>query len=118
MGALPSDLSTFPADTRSRGQAVRQRAHRVKSLPRPDSRRAASTNTFVSRHRTTQQAHHSIICQREEDSDRWARLDSQVNQTLSALVKTPTSSRLSVRRTPRSSLLRKSRDQEQRNNQA
>ena len=118
MGALPSDLSTFPADTRSGEQAVRQRAHRVKSFPRPDSRRAASTSTFVSRQRTTQQAHHSIMCQREEDSDRWARLDSQVNQTLSALVKTPTSSLLSVRRTPRSSLLRKSRHQEQRNKQA
>ena len=117
-GARPSDLSTFLADILSGEQAVSQRTHQVKSLPRPDSRRAASTSTFVSRQRTTQQAHHSIMCQREEDSDRWARLDSQVNQTLSALVKTPTSSRLSVRRTQRSSLLRKSCYQEQRNKQA
>ena len=117
-GVLPSDLSTFLAGTRSGEQAVRQRAHRVKSLPRPDLRRAALTITFVSRQRTTQHVHHSIICQREEDSDHWAHLDSQINQTLSSLFKMPTSSRLSVRRTQRSFPHRKSRHRKQRHQQA
>ena len=103
-GGRPSDLSTFLADILSGEQAVRQRAHhQVKSLPRPDSRRAASTISFDSRQRTTQQVHHSIMCQREEDRDRWARLDRQINQVLSLLLKMLTSSRLSVRRTQRSS---------------
>ena len=69
-GARPSDLSTFLADILSGEQAVSQRTHQVKNLPRPDSRRAASTSTFDSRHRTTQQGHHSIMCQREEERDR------------------------------------------------
>ena len=102
-GARPSDLSTFLADILSGEQAVSQRTHQVKSLPRPDSRRAASTISFDSRQRTTQQVHHSIMCQREEDRDRWARLDRQINQVLSLLLKMLTSSRLSVRRTQRSS---------------
>ena len=83
-----------------------QRTHQVKSLPRPDSRRAASKISFDSRQRTTQQVHHSIMCQREEDRDRWAHLDRQINQVLSLLFKILTSSRLSVRRTQRSSLHR------------
>ena len=102
-GARPSDLSTFLADILLGEQAVSQTTHQVKSLPRPDSRRAASTSTFDSRQRTTQQAHHSIICQREEDSYHWAHLDRQIKQVLSSLFKMLTSSRLSVRRTQRSS---------------
>ena len=102
-GARPSDLSTFLADILSGEQAVSQRTHQVKSLPRPDSRRAASTITFDSRQRTTQQVHQSIMCQREKDRDRWAHLDRQINQVLSLLFKMLTSSRLSVRRIQRSS---------------
>ena len=102
-GARPSDLSTFLADILSGEQAVSQRTHQVKSLPRPDSRRAASTITFDSRQRTTQQVHQSIMCQREKDRDRWAHLDRQINQVLSLLFMILTSSRLSVRKTQRSS---------------
>ena len=102
-GARPSDLSTFLADILSGEQAVSQRTHQVKSLPSPDSRRAASTITFVSRQRTTQQVHHSIMCQREEGRDRWAQLNRQINQVLCLLFKMLTSSRLSMRKTQRSS---------------
>ena len=102
-GARPSDLSIFLADILSGEQAVSQRNHQVKSLPRPDLRRAASTITFDSRQRTTQQVHHSIMCQREEGRNRSAHLDRQINQVLSLLFKMLTSSRLSVRRIQRSS---------------